>query len=186
LLSGGFTITPQQYGAVADGTSHPLSEFYGTLGEAQDAYNHAFYFVTSLSQEIDYVATKAASNACFGPDLSIGPYISSVSAAGTTTLIIDPTANYVVNELVGSTLFMRYYNGFVESSSITANTATTISLATAIDPYLACAGHTCLSACALPPQVYDCMAYAIGHGEHGFTGARLNRCCIISGWRSKP
>jgi hypothetical protein len=45
-------------GAIADGTSHPLSERYSTLGAAQAVYP----FVTSLSQQIDYAAIQAAVN----------------------------------------------------------------------------------------------------------------------------
>lgn len=52
-------VTPQQFGAVADGQTHPLSTYYTTLAEAQVDYP----FVTSLTQEIDSVAIQAAINA---------------------------------------------------------------------------------------------------------------------------
>jgi hypothetical protein len=94
LLSGGFTVTPQQFGAVADGTSHPLSEFYGSLGAAQDAYNHAFYFVTSLSQEIDYAATKAASHVA-------GPYPWGWNEANTVVATTLSCGGYAAGSLVG-------------------------------------------------------------------------------------
>lgn len=55
-------ITPQAYGARADGSSHPLSGLYGTLGAAQAVYP----FATSLTQEVDYCAVKKASDAAFG------------------------------------------------------------------------------------------------------------------------
>ena len=57
-------VTPQQFGAVCDGRSHPLSDTYSTLAAAQAVYP----FITSLSQETDYAALKAASNAAFGAD----------------------------------------------------------------------------------------------------------------------
>jgi hypothetical protein len=52
------------YGAVADGSAHPLSERYGTLAAAQAVYP----FATSLTQQIDYCACKQASNVAFGAD----------------------------------------------------------------------------------------------------------------------
>ena len=54
----------QQFGAICDGQSHPLSQKFATLAAAQAVYP----FVTSLSQQIDYAALKATSNAAFGAD----------------------------------------------------------------------------------------------------------------------
>lgn len=56
--------SPFDYGAIADGSSHPLNTAYTTLSDAQAVYP----FATSLSQEIDYCACKAASNEAFGAD----------------------------------------------------------------------------------------------------------------------
>lgn len=53
-----FCVTPEQFGAIGDGTSHPLSERYASLGAAQAVYP----FVTSLTQEIDWAAYQAAMN----------------------------------------------------------------------------------------------------------------------------
>ncbi|AJI85430.1 hypothetical protein CH54_1394 [Yersinia rochesterensis] len=53
-----FHVTPEQYGAIGDGTVHPLSERYATLAAAQAVYPH----VTSLSQTIDWAACQAAEN----------------------------------------------------------------------------------------------------------------------------
>lgn len=53
-LSGG----SYPYGAVGDGQSHPLSERYATLAEAQAVWPH----VTSLDQEIDWAAMQAVLN----------------------------------------------------------------------------------------------------------------------------
>lgn len=63
-------VSPDSYGAIHDGSSHPLSSVYGTLAAAQAAYSGAYSFVTSLAQEIDYVAVKATSNAALGADAS--------------------------------------------------------------------------------------------------------------------
>lgn len=51
-------VTPEQFGAIGDGTIHPLSERYTTLLEAQAVYPH----VTSLTQTIDWAACQAAEN----------------------------------------------------------------------------------------------------------------------------
>jgi hypothetical protein len=45
-------VTLKDYGAIGDGTSHPLSQFFATLAEAQAIYP----FATSLSQQIDWAA----------------------------------------------------------------------------------------------------------------------------------
>jgi hypothetical protein len=57
-------INPRDYGALADCQSHALSGTYSSLAAAQAVYP----FVTSLSQQLDYAAIKAASNAAFGAD----------------------------------------------------------------------------------------------------------------------
>ncbi|WP_145589137.1 phage head-binding domain-containing protein [Yersinia rochesterensis] len=51
-------VTPEQFGAIGDGTAHPLSERYATLAAAQAVYPH----VTSLNQTIDWAACQAADN----------------------------------------------------------------------------------------------------------------------------
>ena len=48
----------EDFGAIGDGLSHPLSERYTTLAEAQQKYPHA----TSLSDEIDWCAIQGAIN----------------------------------------------------------------------------------------------------------------------------
>ena len=57
-------VDVRDYKAVCDGASHPLSGYYSTLAAARAVYP----FVTSLKQELDYVAVKAAANVAFGPD----------------------------------------------------------------------------------------------------------------------
>lgn len=54
-----FLLSPWDFGAVADGTLHPLSEYYTTLAAAQAVYP----FVTSLDQSIDYAAMQKCVNA---------------------------------------------------------------------------------------------------------------------------
>lgn len=50
------TASLRRFGAIGDGLSHPLSERFATLSEAQSVYPRA----TSLSDEIDWCATWAA------------------------------------------------------------------------------------------------------------------------------
>ena len=57
-------INPKEHGAIADCGSHPLSSVHASLAAAQAVYP----FITSLSQQVDYAAIKAASNAAFGAD----------------------------------------------------------------------------------------------------------------------
>ena len=52
------TANAKDYGAIADGTLHPLSERYATLADAQAVYPHA----TALTQSIDWAAAQAALN----------------------------------------------------------------------------------------------------------------------------
>lgn len=53
-----FQMTPYDFGAIADGTVHPLSERYASLALAQVDYP----FVTSLTQSIDYAAFQRCVN----------------------------------------------------------------------------------------------------------------------------
>lgn len=50
------TISVKDFGAVGDGTLHPLSEFYSTLAAAQAVYP----FATALTQSVDWCAIQAA------------------------------------------------------------------------------------------------------------------------------
>lgn len=51
-------VSLMDFGAIGDGSLHPLSEFYSTLADAQTTYP----FITSLSQSIDFAAFQAAVN----------------------------------------------------------------------------------------------------------------------------
>lgn len=51
-------VNVRDFGAVGDDTSHPLSDYYDTLAEAQVDYPHA----DSLTNEIDWAAIQAAVN----------------------------------------------------------------------------------------------------------------------------
>jgi hypothetical protein len=58
------SINPKDFGAVGDCQSHPLSSIYHSLAAAQAVYPS----ITSLSQQVDYAAIKAASSVAFGAD----------------------------------------------------------------------------------------------------------------------
>lgn len=80
------TANPKDYGAIADGTSHPLSEFFATLAEAQAVYPHAI----ALTDEIDWAATQAASNAGTSRiHVPGGDYIFNRQVTRTTDLVLS-------------------------------------------------------------------------------------------------
>lgn len=51
-------VTPEDFGAIGNGVSHPISERFQTLGQAQGVYPH----VTSMTDECDWAAWQAAIN----------------------------------------------------------------------------------------------------------------------------
>jgi hypothetical protein len=57
-------VNVKDFGAVGDGSSHPLSGTYGSLAAAQAVYP----FVTDLAQQLDWAACKKASNTALGED----------------------------------------------------------------------------------------------------------------------
>jgi hypothetical protein len=83
-------VSVKEFGAIGDGTSHPLSERYATLAEAQAQYAHA----TALTDEIDWCAWQAAINAqqsglrsgnIYAPD---GDYVTNRTLAATSSVTI--------------------------------------------------------------------------------------------------
>ncbi|WP_447404500.1 hypothetical protein [Pseudomonas aeruginosa] len=63
------TANVKDYGAIADGAYHPLSERFATLADAQAVYP----FVTSLSQSIDWAAIQICLNEGGNVDFSGNP-----------------------------------------------------------------------------------------------------------------
>ncbi len=63
------TANVKDYGAIADGSYHPLSERFATLADAQAVYP----FVTSLSQSIDWAAIQSCLNVGGNVDFSGNP-----------------------------------------------------------------------------------------------------------------
>lgn len=80
-----FGVNVNAYGAIGDGLSHPLSEKYATLAEAQAVYPHA----TSLNDEIDWCGIVSA--------------INKITENGGGTLYF-PNKEYIVDFVIKSTV----------------------------------------------------------------------------------
>jgi hypothetical protein len=98
-LSEAISVT--DFGAVADGTNHPLSEFYGSLAEAQEVYPYA----TSLTQSIDWAAIQAALNSDY-VDIRFpqGRYIVNSNLTRTTDITMSGDGVIVLGPSVTFTL----------------------------------------------------------------------------------
>ena len=83
-------VNVKDYGAIADGASHPLSSRYSTLAAARAVYPDA----SSLTQEVDYAAVKAASNAALGGDGAEHGYANK----GLNKPIYLPAGTYVFGD----------------------------------------------------------------------------------------
>lgn len=75
-------LSPWDFGAVADGTLHPLSEYFPTLTLAQMTYP----FVTSLEQSIDYAALQKC--------------VNEMIARGAAGMTLGGRGRFCVNEIV--------------------------------------------------------------------------------------
>jgi len=80
-------VTAKQYGAVGDGSSHPLSGYFTTLGAAQAAYPNAG--VTGLTQEIDGAAIQQLLHDQTAPLIEPGTYLTSFGLVSTQTGLIS-------------------------------------------------------------------------------------------------
>lgn len=86
---------PKDYGAIADGSYHPLSEIYTSLSDAQAVYPHA----TSLSQSIDWAAFQSALNSGTGTvDYRSGKYFvnDNLSRNADINLIGDKSSKIIM------------------------------------------------------------------------------------------
>lgn len=99
-LRGDAVLRPQQFGAIGDNESHPLSEKFATLATAQVVYPHA----TALTDEIDWCAWQALADYIYGMDIE-GAYLwsaASVDARGAFVLNRTVTFNAVAVEIRGT------------------------------------------------------------------------------------
>jgi len=82
----------EDFGAIGDGQSHPLSEKFATLAEAQAKYPHA----TSLSDEIDWCAIQGAIDYAKSIGITRRPSTYPRSDLGMGVLI--PAGLYLINK----------------------------------------------------------------------------------------
>lgn len=87
-------VTPEQFGAIGDGTVHPLSERYSTLAAAQAVYP----FVTALTQTIDWAACQAADNYARGKTAVRCPYFSNYHFGDSNYLEIGINSRWIGND----------------------------------------------------------------------------------------
>lgn len=121
------SVSAKDFGAIADGNSHPLSAFYATLAAAQAVYP----FVTSLTQELDWAAIQAGLNYC--------------STAGNTHRLYLPAGTYIVSNVFTLSHPVRLIgdgNGFQAWEVFPAETGTTVK-------YTGTAGATMLTLSAV-------------------------------------
>lgn len=90
------------FGAIGDGASHPLSQRFGTLAEAQAVYPHA----TALTNEIDWCAIVAAINSIPNGDISV------------------PYGTYLIHTTINVPPQKRLVGDGIRSTCIRANPAT--------------------------------------------------------------
>lgn len=103
-------VTDKDYGAIGDGTYHPLSERYSTLALAQLAYANIAEKITSLDQSIDWAAAQSAITA------NSRVYLSDGHRVITDTIIIpDNHGFYSASKprSVGTTEFSKYKTAFL-------------------------------------------------------------------------
>lgn len=105
------------YGAIADGTSHPLSERYPTLTLAKMRYPSA----TSLTDEIDWAACQTAAND--SANRSISNLYGNTAKVAVGPTVVMPLGAYVFNRPVtlsvsnGTVLFQGESAVIIPSSS---------------------------------------------------------------------
>ncbi len=81
-----YYVTPEQFGAIGDGTLHQLSEKYSTLTEAISVYP----LVTSLSQSIDWAAMQTADSVARELKCSVRcPTLKKYRFSSLDTLMLD-------------------------------------------------------------------------------------------------
>ncbi len=102
-----YVITCPPFNAIGDGTSHPLSERFASLGAAQAVYP----FVTGLTQQIDYAAIQLAINTAQG---NIPP---TYPAGGS---VFVPTGAFMIDTMLNHLTFKTSAagEGFLNSVSL--------------------------------------------------------------------
>lgn len=75
-------VNVKDFGAIGDGSSHPLSSVYSTLAQAQAVYP----FVTSLSQEIDWASIQSA--------------LKYILSSGRRSTVFVPPGTYYISDTI--------------------------------------------------------------------------------------
>lgn len=87
-----YYVTPEQFGAVGDGTLHRLSEVYATLAAAQAVYPQA----TSLSQSIDWAAMQKADTVARSSKCGVRcPSQKTYYFSSLDTLMLDINSSFI-------------------------------------------------------------------------------------------
>lgn len=111
----------EDFGAIGDGTYHPLSEKYNTLAKAQAKHP----FVTSLTQSIDYAATQSALNTGNAVHARIAKYVLTDGLVFKGNRIIGVNtcnwqqmdASAVFRNIDNATVFFMYGTGKKDKTS---------------------------------------------------------------------
>lgn len=109
-------VPVNDFGAIGDGSLHPLSEFYSTLADAQAKYP----FITSLTQSVDFAAFQAAVNS--GARWIVAPKDKLYRYVITDTIRIS--SNNTSIDLGGSEIKMVDSSGLKSHFFLKANTET--------------------------------------------------------------
>lgn len=87
-----YYVTPEQFGAIGDGTLHPLSETYASLAEAQAVYPLA----TSLAQSIDWAAMQKADTVARASKCGVRcPSQKTYYFSSLDTLMLDINSSFI-------------------------------------------------------------------------------------------
>ncbi|MFT5287806.1 MAG: hypothetical protein ACI8TQ_003994, partial [Planctomycetota bacterium] len=113
---GTTTLSAKHYGAIGDGLSHPMSDYFSSLGDAQVLYPH----VSSIDDELDWAAIQAAVNSL----PAAGP--SGIARLGGGEVCI-PAGDYRLSQPIEIT---------VDNTGLIGegNGATTLTYAAAVQP----------------------------------------------------
>jgi len=115
-----WVFDPFDYGAVADGSSHPLSDYYSTLAEAQEVYTHAL----ALTDEIDWCALQAAINAA--EDANGGTVLVNGRFIINRPLLLPPEHVHMMGDSGGQADYVTCYASIRKTSHTTGTHTRTV------------------------------------------------------------
>jgi hypothetical protein len=112
-------VNVKEYGAVGDGASHPLSQFYSSLSAAQAVFPHA----VALTDEIDWAAMQAAINASRREvQIPEGKYRWNRGITGVNGLAI-------VGDGIGARSLSSTYGTIIDATAISSGTVLAVASA---------------------------------------------------------